>query len=672
MYNFSSEENKKLYRERIYSGGAINRTFLYIKEQRIPTSNIKSIKISSPIIDTSQEYFYIGTFVAQKLEVQFKNADEIDLEGEVTLTIGTKIKEETEEDEGYEDIQIGTFLIDTDRETYYKTATITCYDKSTLFGSSVNIQQWFDKEEVIDESTGETTTKYTTITAEKLLQKLCDYFLGTNKLGTYPKINKDVTTGSYDNSLSGKAYISMIAEIMCSNAKIGRDGKLYLIPIKSSPAVTINALKGKSWELKGTYKISGVEYANLDGVEPKGTKDNNVLNIRNSNFFMNGTPEHRNDILDNIYNEVKDFEMHSIKHENYGDPSMDCWDIIEFQLGDNTYYSYNDNNFTYEMNMATVIETTIPSKQAENVTNNVKKGSDGLKINKIENDIDQVNGRVTTTITRVEDVESDLSENYYNKTTTNQMIQDIEKGFMNIFSNSSGYNLLVNTAPYNIKSATELENWEGNISSKTETDSISKSALLLLKGNAKQIIEVVSGSTYAIGFKYKRLIDGATLKIIYNSRTIEIDGEDNITYSDKTNLTNVDGEITSYNQVLTDNFSIEFECSTDKAFEIYDLRLVYGTVSLPWTQNQNEMKTNTVTIGDGISIDSEQANTSNRIDTYGMVVTNKTTNVETLRVTDSGIESEGNLKIGGTAEISGVLIKRVNKRHVFINGIVED
>lgn len=659
MYTFSSEENKQLYREKIYSGGAINRTSLYIKNEQIPTSNIKSIKISSPIIDTTQEYFYIGTFVAQKLEIQFKNADEIDLDGEVTLSIGTKIRETTDTDDGYEDVTIGTFLIDTDSETYYKNAQITCYDKSTLFSPNVDISQWFDESK--------------TISAENLLKKLCDKFLGENNLGTYPTINKDVTTGSFDNTLSGKSYISMIAEIMCSNAKIGRDGKLYLVPVKSFPSATINALKGKSWEIKDTYKISGVDYADLSGlVDIKGTRENNVLNIRNSNFFINGTDTNRNAILENIYNELKDFEIHSIKHENYGDPSMDCWDIIEFQLGDETYYSYNDNNFTYEMNMSTTIETTIPSKQAESVTNNVKKGSDGLKINKIENEIDQVNGRVTTTITRVEDVESDLEENYYNKTTTNQMIQDIEKGIINIFSNSSGYNLLVNTAPYNIKSPTELENWEGNISSKTETDSVSKSALLLLKGSVKQIIDVVNGTTYAIGFKYKRLIDGATLKITYNGRVIEIDNENNITYNNETNLKNVNGEITSYNQVLNDNFTIEFECSDDEAFEIYDLRLVYGTVALPWTQNQNEMKSKTVTIGDGISIDSEQANTSNRIDTYGMVVTNKTTNVETLRVTDNGIESDGNLRIGGTSEISGILIKRANRKHIFINGIVED
>lgn len=648
------------YREKVYSGGALHRASLTINGVYIPNSNIKSIKIYSPIIDKTQDYFYIGTFLAQKIEIQFRNSENIDLNGIVTLTIDTKINEPSGSPEdytyndGYEDVPIGSYIIDTSPEDYYKNAKITCYDKSILFKKNIDISQWFDEN-------GE-------ITAENLLINLCNHFLGENMLGTYPELHRNLKTGSYDNTLSGKSYVSQIAEIMASNAKIGRDGKLYLIPLKHAPEVNINAKKGKTWEIKDKYKISGVNYENLDGIILAGNDENNVLYIRSNNFFINGTIEHRQEIIDNIYNELKDFEMYAIKHENYGDVSLDSWDIISFKVDDNIYNSYNDNTITYEMNIATSIETTIPSKQNEEITNNVKK--DILKINKIENDIDQVNNRVTTTLTRVEEVQNDLEENYYSKSSINQLIQDVETGLTNVFTKSGGNNLLTNTAPYRVLNSTELESWSGNINVITETDSVTKTALKLLNGVASQSVELNSG-IYAVGFKYKRLLIGATLKIKYNGREITIDENDNITYNDETNLTNINGEITSFGIVTGNTFTISFECNADGGFEIYELRLVHGDMALPWTQNQNELKTKSVNIGDGIEIDSEQANTKNKMDTYGMVVTNKTTNEETLKATDEGIITK-DFKSKGKSDVSGMLVQRINKRHIFITGIVEE
>lgn len=648
------------YREKIYSGGAIHRASLTINGVAIPNSNIKSIKISSPIIDTTKDFFYIGTFLAQKIEIQFKNAEDIDLSGIVSLTIDTKIREasgsvdEETYDDGYEVVPMGSYLIDTSPEDYYKNAKIVCYDKSILFKKNVDISQWLDEN-------GE-------ITAEQLLIELCNYFLGENMLASYPTLHKDLKIGSYDNTFSGKTYISYIAEIMASNAKIGRDGKLYLIPLKQSPVIEINAKQGKSWAIKSFYKISGVNYENLDGVIPAGTSENNVLYIRSSNFFLNGTIENRQSIINSIYEEVKDFEIYAIKAENYGDPSLDSWDIINFKL-DNVYYpAFNENNLTYEMNIATIVETTIPSKQKQEITNNVK--NDDLKINKIENEIDQVNGRVTTTLTRIETVETDLEENYYQKSQTNQLIQDVEKGVINIFTKSGGNNLLTNTAPYRIISATELESWDGKIGVINESESVTNTALKLLKGIAMQNVEVQSG-IFAVGFKYKRLLDGATLTIKYNAREIFVDANDNITYNNEINLTNDGKEITSFGEITGNTFTISFECSADGGFEIYELRLVHGDLAIPWTQNQNELKTKTVNIGDGIEIDSEQANTTNKLDTYGMVVLNKTTNVETLKATDEGIITN-DFKSKGKSDVSGMLVQRINKRHIFITGIVEE
>ena len=688
MYVIENEEKKVKYNQIIYSGGALNRATLKISEQEIPRSNIKSITISSPIIDTTQDYFYLGTFIGQKVEIQFKNANDIDLNGIVELKIGTKIEEAdpAEGIDGYIDIPMGYYIIDTSPEDYYKNTKITCYDKSILFKNNIDISQWFDEEEYIDEETQETLTRKTSITAENLLINLCNYFLKENMLGTYPTLNKDKRIASFDNTLSGKTYISYIAEIMGGNAKIGRDGKLYIVPLKQEPKVTINAKKSKSWTLGEKYKISRVYYEDGTRAFEEGNKDNNSLNIRVDNPFMQSTQENSQEIITNLYNELKDFEMYSVKNENYGDPTLDAWDLIEFKLDDNTYYVLNDNILKYEMNIATTIETKIPTKQKQEITNVIS--TEENKIKKMRVDIDQINNSITQIFHETANIQDNVSKNekYYNEQITS--VKSSIDGLTTNIIKSGGENLLMNTAPYRITSQTTLENWKGNIYYKNENRSINKTALLLKNGVVSQTIDIVQGNVYALGFKYD-WVDNTTTKCIinYNGRKILISEngikvntiEDSADYvvlengiyktpSEDLVINTISKEITSYGVVNTTTFTIEFTCDIDDGFEIYELRLVQGAIITPWTQNRNEIKSKSVNIGDGITIDSEQANTVNNIDTNGMVVTNKTTNTEVLVVDDEKVETN-KLISKSDSNINSMLVQKIGQQ-VFITSII--
>ena len=60
-------------REIIYSGDATYDCKLYFNNTLIPAEQISSIKISSPIIDTTSDtgkMFHIGTFISQKLDIR--------------------------------------------------------------------------------------------------------------------------------------------------------------------------------------------------------------------------------------------------------------------------------------------------------------------------------------------------------------------------------------------------------------------------------------------------------------------------------------------------------------------------------------------------------------------------------------------------------------------------
>lgn len=689
MYVIENEEKRIRYNQVIYSGGALNRATLTINGNVILTKNIKSIKISSPIIDTSQDYFYLGSFVGQKLEVEFRNADNIDLNGDVELVIGTKIEEANpaEDIDGYLDVKMGVYIIDTKPEDYYKNAKITCYDKSILFKKSVDISQWFDEEEITDPETGEIKVVKTNITAENLLINLCKNYLGENALVSYPQINLNATIAMVDTTLSGKQYISWIAEIMGGNAKITRDGKLAIIPLNQQPAVQINAKRSKSWTLGEKYKISGVYYE--DGIRSisSGDDTNNQLNIRIDNPFLLNSEEICEAIIENIYNELVGFEMYSLKNENYGDPRLDCWDIIEFELDDKTYKCLNDNTLVYEMNIATTIEPKIPSKQKQQITNVI--ASDENRVKKLRTEIDQINNSIRQIFEETANIQDDVDEKdrYYKEQMT--VIETNIKGLTTNITSSGGENLLMNTAPYRFGSdENTLENWDGNIYYKNEEKSIIKTALLLKNGTASQTVEVVRGSVYSLGFKYDWAYNDTTTCLInYNGRKILItpDGikvndvsdsassvelENGIYTSSGGDLTinTMTQEITSYGVVNEDTFTVEFTCDIDGGFEIYELRLVQGSIISPWSQNKNELKTKSVNIGDGITIESEQANTRNNIDTNGMKVTNKTTNTEVLVVDDEKVETN-KLISKSDSNINSMLVQKIGEQ-VFITSII--
>lgn len=259
------------WREKCYSGESLYDCRLYIGSTLVPIEQIESIVISSPIIDTSNENskaFYVGSFISQQLTIKFTNLDGLDIKSgnEVSLYIGQYTDNAQQV---YEEIPIGLYLIDELAQNYYETCEIVCLDYAIKFASNL------DYSEALHEGS---------ITVDELLAYICEHY-GV-ALGTYPSTNGDVLIGSYDNTLSGKYYISCIAEIKGCNAKIGRDGTLNLIPLKSTPAVTIDATAGAEWELGEEYQISKVVYNDAVRNYTFGDDTKNTLFLRQDNPFI--------------------------------------------------------------------------------------------------------------------------------------------------------------------------------------------------------------------------------------------------------------------------------------------------------------------------------------------------------------------------------------------------
>ena len=151
------------FRERTYSGGAIYDCRLYFDDILIPPEQISSIKISSPIIDTSSEtgkMFHIGTFASQSITIKFRNLDGLNLTENpiIFLQVGVYIPSS----EQFEYVPVGYFLIDELAENYQQTCEITCMDYAIKFKNPIDISQFFDADGKI--------------TAANLFEAICNYY----------------------------------------------------------------------------------------------------------------------------------------------------------------------------------------------------------------------------------------------------------------------------------------------------------------------------------------------------------------------------------------------------------------------------------------------------------------------------------------------------------------
>ena len=617
------------FRPTLYSGEANHTANLTIGGVAIANENIKSIKLSNPIIDKTNDTFYIGTFVSKQLEIEFWNVDEIDLTGQIHLSIGTYI----ESLEDYEMVNIGYFNIESSPEDYYKNAKIVALDNGVKFKPNVDYSDALNDDGLI--------------TCENLLIWLCDYFDVT--LGTYPNINRNIEISTYDSSISGKQYISYIAEIMGGNAQIGRNGELNIIPLKQTPSVQIDATQGKSWQLKGKYEISGVTFFDAIRDIPFSFGDDtyNTLYIRSDNPFVVGDNEESNNIIENIYNEVVGTIIYNVKCENYADYSLDCWDYIEYTLDDETYVTINNNEYTYQMTIMGKVEVDIPNKAVEKTTNTVE-GNETTKFNVLKTVIDQQQNEI-----RIIAGQSDELESQVNTLTASQ------SGLSNALVKAGCNNLIKNSALFFKEEDGKYEYWNGSIERGNADEngvvSETRTTILTQTEKASQSIDVTP-DIYTLSFKYKRLSITSDITFMINNEELVFENLD-------------EGEIIKTISNDTNTITIDFKSSIANGYCIYDLMLNKGDTALDYSQNANETITDTVQIGKGISVTSNSTDTITKVDSDGFRVLNKNNEDDVLlRATDTGTDTK-TLTVRSWAEISGLRFQETNEQ-TWITGII--
>ena len=691
-YNTSNQ-----WKNKVYGGDKRFVPYLLIDNNYVPAEQISNIDFINNIIDDQKENLYIGTFISNQIDIKFKNLDNLNIvsNNKVYLEIGLntdyisidgtytetdengykhfrlpekgdwkyfkenyyiniqindskyekiKILEIGSDEEGnyfvvdlyqaseissedkikilpYEYIPMGYYLIDILDENYYETCKITCLDYAILMKSNV------DYKEALDEN-GE-------IRIEDLLIWLCNYY--HIELGTYPDVNRDVKISVYDSTLSGKTYISYIAELMGGNAKINRNNQLCIIPLKTDSVITIDALRSKDFKLTENYEISRVFYTDGSRVFENGESNKNTLQIRQENMFVID-----NKVIENIYNSVVGLNIWSLENKNVADPSLDCWDIITFELGDLQYKTYNNFTINYSGSMMTNINTKIPTKQQEETTN-VVKADDAVNIKKIQTEINQLNGTFKILAEDLKETKDNLDKNYVTEGQVSELIYSAENGLLNTFTTIGGDNIFRNTGLWFSKGKSIWEYWEGNAELTYDNNSTNGRAIMLLSGTFQQN-EPVKNGKYTVSFMYKKLVPLSNVSVNINGVDYKLNNED---------YTNFIETI----EVSAGYIDIKFKSDFDNSCIVYDLMANVGETKLPYNQNQNETTTDTVQISKGITIKSTEKDTTFKADADGIRIKNNNDNT-TTEFTNVGMETR-QAKIVDQAEITGILITKV-------------
>ena len=639
MYAVSSA-----FRNKQYSGESEFKARLVIGETEIPNDQIARIEIDNPIFDSTSEnnngIFYIGTFISQKVTIKFKNLDGLDLHSgdNVELYISQYVNDE------WVEIPMGLYLIDDLAENYHETCEISCLDYAVKFKNGIDYSPCF----VDDKATVDT-----------ILQYICTTCGVT--LGSYPSINGNIETGQYDSTVSGKQWISYIAELKGCNAKIGRDGVLNLIPLCQEPAVSINALESESWKLGEKYEISKVRFDNGLNAFTKGDETENTLYIRQDNPFVlnqetvdniydslfredgsevevwyeftrsvvSGTeylivnentvdaksinsdlsnPQIQFDVAptDNVWiftesgsgytirNKVTNkylgyetnssgvptslgvhdeptvwtwnssngrlsvavtglmagtyyiryynnswsinrstgsnaslylakFEVegggqlptiiYSLETRNYGDISLDAWDIINYTLGDKSYPTYNNNKLTFEMSIMSDTKTQISSKQQEETTNYIG-GNTSTQVRKLKTTVNALDNKITL---EAEQIDTSL-------TAQEGRISSLEINTNSISSSVSSLQTLSQEQYEQLSD--DLDNYKtltddelGEINSKFD-DYATKSDLVTIETS----VNTITTDTYTKTEINSFLVDGSVKKLQTTSMTADENG----------------------------------------------------------------------------------------------------------------------------------------------------
>lgn len=469
------------------------------------------------------------------------------------------------------------------------------------------------------------------------------------ELGSTSFLNSDKEIAVYDNTISARTYLAYIAEQAGSIAVIGRDGKLYIKQIGENVIdFNINLFRDYKWGDK--FKVSKVSYE--DGIQDYkfGDETEATVFIDQSNMYIVD-----NEQVENIYNQIKDFAIYSFEGETIIDPAYDIGDILVIDGKQILYQGELEYVGKFKANIKSKIQAKTEQESMQT------KQDNSSKIKRVQSEINQIDGKITqlveeqdeqsskitNVITDVDGIHSTIENNQKNVENKLMELEQTIEGTSQTLTNKGGNNIFYYAKEFwNNGVENETANLEEYTDTEIQQKSVSSNGYIINSGISEQK-QNIKKATYTISFNYRKTIELAITYVLINDVRYDLNSTD---WEEFVQTINIE----------TNVIDIKFVSDTDEALKIFDLNGNIGNEKQVWTQNPNETRTDTVTIGKGIQVKSNSKNTYARFDADGNRIFNASTNEVVTALTDKGVETEEvKTKV---IQVGGILIQEIDNQ----------
>lgn len=337
---------------------------------------------------------------------------------------------------------------------------------------------------------------------------------------------------------------------------------------------------------------------------------------------------------------------------------LNCLDKIKFkdmQNNENETYIFN-HIISYNGACLDTVETPAMTKTetkyiyTPSITQEIKNtqiivDKANQKILEVVERQDEQSSQLVNVTTDLEGIHTTIQDNQ--KDVSNKLLE-LERtieGTTQTLTNKGGNNIFYYAKEFwSNGTENETANLEEYTDNELQQKSVSGNGYIINAGTSEQK-QNVKNDTYTISFTYKKIIELATGYFIINDTQYELDSTE---WKEFVETVDID----------TNTVDIRFVSDTDGAFEIFDLNGNIGNEKQIWTQNPNETRTDTVTIGKGIQVNSSSKNTYARFDADGNRIFNASTDEVVTALTDKGVETQ-EVK-SKTTQTGGILIQEID------------
>lgn len=652
------------YDQIIYSGDARYKIKITFNETELENADIhleKMVRSSRVLPDDASKRFTLDNFIAQTIQLTLHDIDTSTIQEPINISLGVLVDSDNEI---YEYVPLGVFNIQEKPTTDKGVTTLKLIDNRVKFDTPYN------GKELIDANGGSVTKK-------QVLNDICEKAGVVNDIDTF--LGEDDKIGIYDNTIKGTTYVAYMLEQAGCFAIITREGHLGKAELND---LTVHRIPSSiveenfSKEKDKSFKVERVVYEDAIRKYDSNT-DESIDGSTLQTLYLNAANPYisSQEQIESIYTKLKDFEINSVVTQKVmGNPRIDPWDIIEVY----DYYSSEENvdnkpvlfrtlanqEFTYTGICLATYKTEIGQEaQKENVTVN----SQATLQKWARTEIDNVNAKITLTTGQVESVANEIDNNIYKKYQVDELVLNSSKGVINTFSEAGGNNIFRNTGLWFETSGDErtdtslYDYWDGALEKGSEKDAANLICFILKAGILTQIEQVANGK-YTVSFKYKKLIEQSVTSVRINGVEYSLDVKSD---RETTLLTTDEAQEFLQNIEVTENsIRVDFITDTDNSMELYDIMVNMGETKLAYSQNQNEVTTDTVNISKGITIRSTSTDTTFKAQADGIRVEDRAGGVIT-DFTDEGLKTG---RMIAKTEMSMAPIKVVPRKSGDIQG----